>query len=275
MTTTDSPTALAPQPEPLPDVETFYIRTPLYEFFKVNAANRAGIQQLQYFTGTFDAFCPTCRQHSIFARSSNLVSHLNEEEALKTRRFDISFTCRRNSAHHLSFVVMVSQRRIGKIGQYPPLADLHMADIGRYRGILGEDRYKELSRAVGLAAHGIGIGSFVYLRRVFEALVEAAHVEAQTDAAWDEDGFQRGRMDDKILALKTRLPAFLVENRGLYSILSTGVHSLTEDECLRHFDTVKVGIELILDEHLERDARRAKLEKATTAIGTLRGHLAG
>jgi len=69
------------------------------------------------------------------------------------------------------------------------------------------------------------------------------------------------------------LPSFLVENRGLYSILSKGIHSLSEEECLRYFDTVRVGIELILDEKHEQLEKRKKLEKAKSAISDLRGKI--
>lgn len=68
-------------------------------------------------------------------------------------------------------------------------------------------------------------------------------------------------MDDKIMILKQHLPKFLVENRTLYGIMSVGVHTLSEAECLAAFPVVRVGIELILDEHLERHIRKTKLPR--------------
>ena len=62
------------------------------------------------------------------------------------------------------------------------------------------------------------------------------------------------------------MPDFLADHPKLYSILSKGIHELSEDECLKHFPVVKVGIELILDDKLEILRRRQKLEEASEAI---------
>ena len=67
------------------------------------------------------------------------------------------------------------------------MADIEQGTIRNYRSVLDKDHYQELNRAIGLASHGVGIGSFVYLRRIFERLVEEAHSKAITSAGWDED----------------------------------------------------------------------------------------
>lgn len=155
---------------------------------------------------------------------------------------------------------------VEKIGQHPSLGDLTGPDLQKYRPVLGDERYRELIRGVGLASHDIGIGAFVYLRRVFEHLIEGAHVKAQADSNWDEPLFQRSRMDEKIQQLSGHLPKFLVENRALYRILSTGIHALSEQECLEAFPDVMLGIELILDGELERMEREKKIETARKSI---------
>ena len=48
--------------------------------------------------------------------------------------------------------------------------DLIIPEIAKYKAVLGT-QYREFSKAIGLFAHGIGIGSFVYLRRIIENLV--------------------------------------------------------------------------------------------------------
>jgi NAD(P)H-flavin reductase len=131
---------------------------------------------------------------------------------------------------------------------------------------LEREKIKELTKAVGLVANGIGIGSFVYLRRVFESLIEEAHNEAKVDSGWDEAQYQKNRMVEKIEQLKNHLPDFLVKNKGMYGILSVGIHELEENECLKHFDAVKVGIELILDEKLEKRNKAKKIEEAQNRI---------
>lgn len=179
---------------------------------------------------------------------------LSEMEAFvrSDRAFQMALACTRDAKHQFFFFFRVWQDKIAKVGQSASLADLQIAAVKKYRTLLGDDRFRELTRAIGLHAHGVGIGAFVYLCRIFEDLISAASHEASKTPGWDQEAFARGRMDDKMLALKGHLPDFLVENRGMYSILSRGIHDLSEQDCLAFFAPVRAGIELILDEGLSQ-----------------------
>lgn len=164
------------------------------------------------------------------------------------------FACTRDHTHIMTFVVALLTDKFMKVGQYPSSADLTHSEIAKYRTTLGSSKYRELHRAIGLASHGVGIGSYVYLRRIFfEGLVEEAHSKALNGQDWDEESFRKMRMNEKITALNGFfLPSFfLTENTTMYSILSKGIHELSEEECLQYFKLMKIGIELILDEQLE------------------------
>ena len=153
------------------------------------------------------------------------------------------------------------------------MADVEQGQIRNYRSILDKEHYQELNRAIGLASHGVGIGSYVYLRRIFERLVEESHLKATGDSGWDEEAYTKSRMDNKIALLKHHLPEFLVEQRSLYGILSKGVHSLDEDTCLAHFPLLRAGIELILDQKLALDRQAKKMAEAKKQIGLLQQQL--
>jgi hypothetical protein len=150
------------------------------------------------------------------------------------------------------------------------MADIGQGELARYRKALGKDRAAELARAVGLAAHGVGIGAYVYLRRVFESLVEEAHQLAlTTSAGWDEKEYESSRMRERIQLLKPLLPPFLVEHPQLYNILSRGVHELAESECLSNFDALKCAITVILDERIEATRHEAQAEAARKALAAI------
>ncbi|GGY66178.1 hypothetical protein GCM10007071_11210 [Marinobacter zhanjiangensis] len=51
------------------------------------------------------------------------------------------------------------------------------------------------------------------------------------------------------------------------------IHELSEDECLKHFSVVRLGIELILDQKIEERARQRKLEEASKAINMTLGSM--
>jgi len=82
-----------------------------------------------------------------------------------------------------------------KVGQYPSVADIHIGRIKQYNSVLDKSLIKELTRAIGLAANGVGIGSFVYLRRIFEKLIMDAFNIAEENGL-DKDSFNGLHMDE-------------------------------------------------------------------------------
>jgi hypothetical protein len=184
----------------------------------------------------------------------------------RPRRFTVKFKCPHDTSHKMYFDFNVYDSVIEKVGQYPSISDLQEAGLRQYRAVLSNEKYRELTRAVGLASHGVGIGAFVYLRRLFEDAVKDAHDQAALSSDWDDAAYLSDRMDGKIGLLKDHLPEFLYDNRKMYSILSKGLHELTEDECLEYFPVLKTGIELILDQKLEQKRRADKILAASKAI---------
>jgi hypothetical protein len=291
--------------------ENFFLELPLYSKIRWNREQVFHVAKLLFYVGTIDCFCLDCGKDSTFRGDRNglppeLTEQSYERELKKYSAIsavttsspitkpeppliqpDIYLTalsCGRNHAHKLQFLYKVqseSGRTSGasevqfleKIGQYPSLAALNLPQVKKYRAVLPDDVYSDLAKGIGLAAHDVGIGSYVYLRRVFERLVEDAHAIAKDESGWDEDSYRQMRMAEKITALKSHLPEFLVSHAGLYSLLSKGLHELSEDECLKHFSVVRLGIELILDQKIEERERQKKLEKASKAINTALGSM--
>lgn len=178
--------------------------------------------------------------------------------------------CTRNN-HSVIYHFRAFNDGVMKTGQYPSMADISLGEISRYRKVLDKTDMKGLSMAIGLHAHGVGAGAFIYLRKIFEAQVECAHMAAQTDACWDEVAYVKlGRISDRIQALQLHLPEVLVRNSSLYSILSAHLHDgMSEEDCLINFDVVLQGIIVIADERLaqlERAQRLAQFDKSKTTF---------
>lgn len=253
--------------EALPSAAAFCLKIPVYEKFQFDREHKNPIFAIESYAGTLDCFCEECGRHSVFNRKD--VPGYHEYHHLRNHVFALWFTCSRDQAHRIIFIFRSDQGILQKIGQYPSMADLEAPDLQKYRSLLEKTRFQELTRGVGLASHGVGIGAFVYLRRVFESLLEEAKVEASNEANWDQNAYENARMDEKIRILKDQLPPFLVEHKSLYGILSVGVHALSEQQCLQAFSTVKLGIELILDEMLEKKNRARKVAEASKSIALL------
>ncbi|MFA5938875.1 MAG: hypothetical protein WC809_05930 [Sinimarinibacterium sp.] len=263
--------AADPQQKPklpeLPSAKEFCLSVPLYERFQYDDEKQNGFFSLEQFDGTLDFYCPDCTQHSVFSVQKN---NFHQQSHYRNYVFSLLFQCSRNKTHRALFVFRAHEGTLQKIGQIPSLADLALPDLRRYRKALGDERFKELTRAIGLTTHGVGVGAFVYLRRIFESLIEEAHADAAKDSGWVEETYLRSRMDERIGLLKDHLPDFLVQNRSLYSILSVGVHTLSEAECLAAFPAVRLAIELILDGVLEKLERQAKLRSAAQSLAALK-----
>jgi len=121
-----------------------------------------------------------------------------------------------------------------------------------------------------LAAHGVGAGSLVYLRRVFEALIKETIDLASVEPTWDQAAFDQLRyLDKKIEFLKDRLPGFLVENKHFYGLMSAGIHNLSEQECLHLFPIALDGICAILDQKVDVQKSREREESAKANINAL------
>ncbi|MBA6316939.1 short-chain dehydrogenase [Cellulophaga baltica] len=255
------------------DHYNFYFDVPLYQKIQITDKNQEEFYRLMVFNGNIDAYNPNLKENTTYSISPGQKNGWTYFSKYGRTEHTV-LTCVRTKEVIYVYVYYDTETGIfQKIGQFPSIADFHISKIKVYDKVLNKERLKEFTRAIGLAANGVGIGSFVYLRRIFESLIEEAHIKAKTKTGWNEETYRKERMAEKIELLKAHLPEFLVENKTLYSILSVGIHNLTEQDCLAYFETVRVGIELILDEKLEQYAKLKKLEEAKKRIGNLTGKL--
>lgn len=297
---------------PIPKPSNFLLTVPLYEQTKYSGVEGWEIVETLFFRGTYDSFCTKCNRASTFqvtgpARPPELQRNEDRERAMRKLNSMAGMDspdpalppirsgvhvlhahCTRTHQHVQDFIFYADTgieydehnrpilfSTFEKIGQKPSYADLHLANVKQYVPVLSKLQLRELSKAIGLASHGVGIGSYVYLRRIFEALVEDAHIVAKGDQNWNEEAFLRMRMGEKISTLKGHLPAFLVEHPAMYSILSKGIHELSEDDCIKHFATLRLGIEMILDEKLEKENQAKKSAAAKLALQKAIGQMSG
>lgn len=281
---------------PIQKPTEFLLGTPLYAKTFYEGEEVWDVLNILYFGGTYDSYCTKCRRESTFQavaqeRPPKFMRNIPNEGLMKRSGINpeppklevgiyaVHACCTRTNSHRQDFVFFVDievvlndsmpptlRRTLQKIGQQPSYGDLHLAQVKKYTHVLSTSQLGELTRAIGLASHDVGVGSYVYLRRIFEALVEEAHELAVADSGWNDEQYQRSRMSERIALLKSHLPTFLVEHPGMYSLLSKGIHELSEDECLKHFETLRIGIELILDERLEQRERARKVAAAKAAI---------
>ena len=183
--------------------------------------------------------------------------------------YSVKLICRRKHTS-LEFFLYKTDSAVTKIGQFPSLADLQYAEMGKkYNKVLPVQDLHDLKKAIGLMAHGAGAGSLVYLRRIFENIIWNTYDKNKAIFGISDAEFLKKRMDEKVDFLKDQLPSQLVTMKAVYGILSKGVHELSEAECLAYFPALKLSITLILDQRIEEDAKSKKDAATIKAISDI------
>lgn len=187
------------------------------------------------------------------------------EEA--THIFVFSFQCTMNPKHKIDYIVLAEGNCFKKIGQYPSVADLAFPELDTYKKVISTTDRREFGRALGLYASGIGAGSYVYLRRIFERmLMQAKEIAGE---AIDEEDFRKAHVDEKITMLSDYLPNVLTSNPTIYGVLSKGIHELSEEECLAYFPVLKECIQMILGEWEELRKKKEQETALTSALSKI------
>jgi hypothetical protein len=256
-----------PPAKPLPtDKQIVLVEDPIYTEYDLTDVSSEDFAKFVLKEGTVDAYCLECKKISVFCIEGAGYNYQEKSKEIPSFGIiNIEAKCSRDGdgifgkcSAKLFFCFNRDFKRLIKIGQYPSQADL---DFGRLDPVfskeLDKDLRQELGKAIGLKAHGVGVGSFVYLRRIFEKLIENALSESKKNDQWNERkeaSYQKSRIPERIQLLKQYLPNRLVQTSALYGILSKGIHELSEQECLSHFDLVQKAILMILKEsHEERE----------------------
>lgn len=245
----------------------FYFDTPLYEIIAANEIEK------NFMDGTVDGYNHISGFDTTYEISSRSIATSDYDTVY--RGFErVTLTCKRNGKDALRFFIVVRKGWVMKAGQYPSLADIQFEELGKkYENILGEQPLAEFKKAIELAAHGTGIGSFVYLRRIFEGLISSVFSEHKSTLNISSEDFEKKWTKDKIDLLKDYLPSQLLEMKPVYSILSKGIHQLSEQECLAYFEPLKLSTVLILDQKIEMDLKQQRDEKVKREIKNIQSKL--
>jgi hypothetical protein len=261
-------------PKKFDNAQTVFVDDPLYTEYDLSGVDDNSFAQLTT-SGTVDVYCPSCESKSVFRIGDYpFYGSVDKEKAIrKYGLITVQGKCTRQSKiyqsttcnHNFYALFERDMGRLVKIGQYPSKADTDFGELDDSYKKLSPELRKELGTAIGLFAHGVGIGSFVYLRRIFEKLVNEARAQAEGESAIDINEFNRARMPEKITMLKDYLPARLIGSAHIYGILSKGIHELSEEECKENFILVRQAIQFILRQKYEEDQYKSVLNAINKA----------
>ena len=243
----------------------FYFETPLYEVVEEKElVNVIHSGEVDAYSAMYKS--PTTYTISYQAMSTSYTGFENFKKVVLTNK--------RKSDDKLYFFIYSSEDKYVKVGQVPALADLQYTELDEsYSKYVEKSELSLLKKAIGLASHGIGAGSFVYLRRIFENQISNTFTEYESELQIVKSDFNKKRMVDKVEILSDYLPSQLVDMKEIYGILSTGVHELSESECLRYFGPMRLSVELIMQQKVEIAIKKQKDEQVKRQIAEIRQSL--
>jgi len=151
----------------------FLFNAPLYTAYTVTPADLTQLLELPV-----DGYCPYCHKlYTFTSPATDAAARARLANALRgavvgngnffrvpdilCRQDKLTITCARTESHSVQFVFRLENMELQKIGQFPSLADIAIDESKTYRTVLTPEDSSEFHKAIGLAAHGVGIGSFV------------------------------------------------------------------------------------------------------------------
>jgi hypothetical protein len=216
--------------------------------------------------GTFDCYCIACKRETPFIceehDTPNRGGGLQKGNALINPPpvFALRSVCQRCLKTYF-YVFRYEQGVMTKIGQFPSIADIAFTELRGIEAGLEESDRKELGKALGLYAHGAALGGFAYLRRVFERMIDRAQ-QRMVDQGRAVEEFSNLKMAEKVAAVADELPSAVVSQKGVFAVLSLGLHELDEEKCRELFPLMKAVIFQMLEEE-EHLRKKAKSERET------------
>lgn len=222
-------------------------------------------------------YCKDCKKELVFIPDT---PRLFNEETWNTDHHYIEdrseivakkYRCSADPLHIYYFIFRITDKELVKIAEYPSVAD--KLDLGKYTKILDKSKLTELGQVSILESHGFNVASFLYYRRIFEYIIMKVFYENFPQLNIEEADFKLKSMKEKVEILNSHLPNYVTENKHIYSVLSEGVHELTDDECSQYLPVVKAIVLYFLDEFCENEERKLKKSEFAKELNKINSEL--
>lgn len=226
-----------------------FSKTPYYAF-----------QSTQVSIKEIDKFCEVCNTSKPFhnINQNPIVLFLKADCYTETRLVNFKCVSCANTKEYWLFNERTEEDdqilRLTKIGEYPQNKLKFNKDLSKFF----KDDKKEYDKAVVCIHHGFGVAAFTYMRRIVEKNIDKLLDLISSDDMADptiitaiSELKKESPMSSKIAIANTALPPYLIISGhnplgGMYKVLSEGVHTFTDEECLIRAKTVQKCMEFII-----------------------------
>lgn len=215
----------------------------------------------EYFK-TLDLYCPQCKENKTFIFNQiDELWHLGNVEVGRKSiagNHEITYKCP-TCNKIIAFYLFYNNKEVIKVGQYPSLFDISRDELKKYQknALIDQDNFEQIYKAEICASESYFVAAYTYMRRVYETLLGSVFNQNKDSIGITEEEFKKLRSDEKISKIKPYLAIDEKIYKPLYALLSVGIHSLSEEECGKDYDLLKVILLQILA------AQKAKKEEET------------
>lgn len=250
-------------------IKEFIESAPLYSWreYKRPDVNRSSLS-----INEIDSYCETCQQNRPFQdlRPRGAGSGM-AAKALATGTSYFYFTCVScRKDEHVYLVEQVVTETTIKMQKYGerPRKKLDRDPLLQNFFSHDSDCYE---KAIICLANGYGIAAFAYMRRIVESNIgglldmlreEIESTESESPLLIELAKLKKETpMSDKIKVANSALPDYLVPSGlnplgRLYQVLSEGVHSYNDEQCLERAEAVRACIKYLISELASRKKNR-------------------
>src|SRR3989344_4330069 len=139
-----------PKSDPyLESAKSFHLQMPLHHPYDLAIGMiKEKVYNLMTFEGTVDAYCIWCRKESVFrAHSTTRWVFEQWQNQIEGELQKFGWSCAHNNNHYYRsyYFLPEGSSEFQKIGQLPSVADFLIPQADKYRKILGDEKYKELT----------------------------------------------------------------------------------------------------------------------------------
>ncbi len=152
-------------------------------------------------------------------------------------------------------------------------------ELKKYKknNIIDDKDLKEIEKAFNCKSQGMSVASFVYLRRVFENMIDKIYKREKKNITLKEkdSDFSKLIIKDKLKYLDKYLPILIDGNitkskyNELYKLLSEGIHKLDEKTCESLFDLLSKLILIILEKEESKKIEQAYIKQLSQSYNEI------
>ena len=229
--------------------------------------------------------CPTCKQSRPFGRQRIVLGDDysggdysdNDYSLVKvtSKIYPFLFKCHSCLSSEYAFFIEVNieNGKIRKVGQSPDWPTTLDKTIGKFL----KDDSEFFKRALRCESQGYGIAAFSYYRRVLENSIgkilenlrSILEMQGSSENIEKIDIALKGTvMEEKIKIAKDAIPNSLKPNGMnpltiIYKTLSVGIHRLTEEECLKNSQDIRVALSYLIKALTQQNEDQREFLEAT------------